>query len=266
MDTRPIGVFDSGLGGLTVLRWLKKVLPDEKFIYLGDTARVPYGTRSKETIVKFSTQDVKFLMGKGVKCVVIACNTSSALAYDDLKHEFKIPLFEVVNPAAKIAANSTRNKKVGVIGTRATIGSHAHKKAIEEIDKDILVFEKACPLFVPLIEEGEVNDSWLEELANKYLKDIKKEKVDTIILGCTHYPIIKEVIAKTVGGGVELIDAGESVSQEVFDFLSKNSMLNGGSEQKSEFYVTDLTDRFSNVAEMFLGEEINDKIEKVDLE
>ncbi len=186
MDKRSLGIFDSGLGGLTVVKEIKKRLPNESIIYLGDTARVPYGTRSKETVTKFSLQDAYFLAGQNIKCLVIACNTASALAFKEVKRKLAIPVFDVVSAGAGGAVRTTKNKKVGVIGTRGTIASQAYQKAIRKQSPKILVHEKACPLFVPLIEEGEISGKMIEMLVSKYLNPLKNDKIDTLILGCLY--------------------------------------------------------------------------------
>lgn len=254
MDDRPIGIFDSGLGGLTVVKEIIKLLPNENLIYLGDTARVPYGTRSKETIIKFSFEDTKFLLTKKVKCIVIACNTSSALAGHELKKKLKIPVFDVITPALKDAKNISRSGKIGVIGTRGTIGSGAYS----------VPFSKACPLFVPFIEEGEIEVEALKLVTKDYLGDLKKEKIDTLIMGCTHYPIIEDIIEKEVGNHVNLIDPGLSVAKELKAFLANNKMLNDQKKLgKRNYFVTDYTEQFVKVAEMFLDHKIEHSLEKV---
>lgn len=262
----PIGIFDSGLGGLTVVKQIVKLLPHEDIIYLGDTARVPYGPRSPETIKKFSEENTQFLISKKVKCIVIACNTSSAVASDYLKRKFKkIPIFEVINPAAREA--SGMGNKIGVIGTRATIASKAYERNINKYSKSAKVISLACPLFVPFIEEGEIKSAGLKEIAREYLSKLRINKIDTLVMGCTHYPIIEKLIAGEVDNHVKIVDPGKSVAKEVFDFLSKNKTVN---EQrafgKKNFFVTDLTERFTKVAEMFLGEKIKGKIQRVNLQ
>lgn len=250
----PIGVFDSGLGGLTVVKQIMKLLPHEDIVYLGDTARVPYGTRSKETIIKFSFEDANFLLQKNIKCLIIACNTSSALAGAELKKKLKIPVFDVVTPALKEAKEISKSGKIGVIGTRGTIGSGAYS----------VPFSKACPLFVPFIEEGETEGDAIEIVAKSYLAGFKKENIDTLIFGCTHYQIIKNVIKKEVGDNVKLIDPGKAVAKEILEYLNENKMLNvQETKGKKDYFVTDLTDRFTKVAEMFLEEKIQDKLKKV---
>ncbi len=265
MNNKAIGIFDSGLGGLTVAKQIIKLLPHENIIYLGDTARVPYGPRSPEIIKKFSEENTEFLLSKKVKCIVIACNTSSAVAADHLKNKYReVPIFEVINPAAKDASKS--GIKIGVIGTRATVASKAYEKDIKKYSKSAKIFSLSCPLFVPFIEEGEIKSLGLKEVARTYLSKLKVIKIDTLVMGCTHYPIIEDVIVRVVGNQVKIIDPGKSVAKEVLDYLSKNKMLN---EQKTigsrNFFVTDLTTRFVSVAEMFLGHKILGRIEKVNL-
>ncbi len=254
MDNRPIGVFDSGLGGLTTVKEIIKLLPDEDLIYLGDTARVPYGTRSRETIVKFSFDDANFLLSKNAKCIVIACNTSSALAGKELKNKLKIPVFDVVLPALKEANRISKNGKIGVIGTRGTIDSKAYKVS----------FSQACPLFVPFIEEGEIKNQALKIIAKKYLSGFKKEKIDTLIIGCTHYLIIENIIRKEIGNNIKLINPGFCVAKELKEFLTKNKMLNNQKGLgKRDYFVTDYTERFIKMAEMFLGYKIEGNLKKV---
>lgn len=250
----PIGVFDSGLGGLTVVKELIKLLPNEDIIYLGDTARVPYGTRSKEIIINFANDDVNFLLKKKVKCIVIACNTASAFAGQEIEDNSKIPVFDVIKPAL-VDAKKISKTKIGVIGTRGTIASGAYK-----VDYSV-----PCPLLVPFIEEGEITGAALKIIVKDYLKTLKG-KIDTLILGCTHYPIIENIIQKEIGKSIKLVNPEKSVSVEVSKYLTKNKMLN---EQKvlgkHEFFVTDLTNRFTKVAEMFLGQKIEGSLEKVTL-
>lgn len=262
---RPIGVFDSGLGGLTVVKEIVKILPHEDIIYLGDTARVPYGTRGVDTIQHFSEGNTRFLLKKGVKAVVIACNTSSAVAADFLKSKFKnTPIFEVIDSASREAAENGRI--IGVIGTRATIGSLAYAKKVAKYSPKSKVIGVPCPLFVPFIEEGEVSSRSLRIIAKKYLTPLKIRNIDTLILGCTHYPIIKNVIAGIMGPQVTLINPGKSIAKEVSNYLRDKSLLNS---QKAKgdirYFVTDMTDRFTKMAEMFLGRKIRHKLQKVEV-
>ena len=256
MNKQPIGIFDSGLGGLTVVKEIEKILPNENIVYLGDTARVPYGTRSKEIITKFSFEDAVFLLSKNVKCIVIACNTSSALAGAELKNELKIPIFDVVTPALKDAKEISKNGNIGIIGTRGTIDSGAYS----------VPFSKACPLFVPFIEEGVIDGKALELVAKEYLSDFKKENIDTLIMGCTHYPIIKDIIKNELDDNINLIDPGESVAKVLKEYLIKNKMQNTDTKVgERNYFVTDYTERFIKVAEMFLGNKNPLKIIKINL-
>lgn len=251
----PIGIFDSGLGGLTVVHEIRQLLPNENIVYLGDTARVPYGTRSEEVIKKFSEEDVDFLLSKKVKCIVIACHTASSVAGQYLKQKYKnIKIFDVVTPTVKFS-KSISGKTV-VLATRATVNSKAFSNNIGS--QDI-----ACPLFVPFIEEGEVEGGILEELIKKYLKDLK---FDNLILACTHYPIIKNTIKKIVGANVKFINPGELVAKELAIFLKDQKLLNyNENEAKLSINVTDLNDRFVNVARLFLQENLHKNIQKIQL-
>jgi len=253
----PIGVFDSGLGGLTVVKEIIKLLPNENIIYLGDTARVPYGTRSNEVIKKFSLEDVNFLLSKDVKCIVIACHTSSAVAGDFLKKIFhNIPIFDVISPILKKYKDN--NNQIGVIGTGATITSKVYSKLKN-------VVQQPCPLFVPLIEEGEVSGNLITLLADKYLREMKNKKVKILILGCTHYPLISKVIVE-VFPNVRLINPATFVASELKDFLIKNNLVNAQKRiGKKSLYVTDLNNRFREIAEMFLGEKLKGRVVKVNI-
>ncbi len=253
-DNRPIGIFDSGLGGLTVVREIIKILPNEDLVYLGDTARVPYGTRSKETIIKFSFEDAEFLLTKNVKCIIIACNTASSVAASVLKKELDVPVFDVIGPALRDARMISGNGKIGMIGTRATVASGAYKDT----------FGIACPLLVPFIEEGEINSGALELVVKNYLKGFEKTKIKALILGCTHYPIIEELIRRVIGGGIKLVNPEKSVSIATKKYLIEHKMLSDKQGQgRRTYFVTDLTDRFKSVAEMFLGHSINGYLKKV---
>jgi glutamate racemase len=254
MDKRPIGVFDSGLGGLTVVKEIQKVFPHEDIIYLGDTARVPYGGRSKETLVKFALQDANFLISKNVKCIVIACNTVSAVASGILRSYTTIPVFDVIGPAAEASVETTKTNKVAVIGTNATIKSRSYEKAISKIEKKIKLYSKACPLFVPAIEEGEIKGELINLLIDKYLKKFKNTPIDVLILGCTHYPIIGGVIKQRIDSKIDLIFCG----RELAKLLKKEFRLNNLSTDKKRLgkislYITDYTINFEKIAKLFLG-------------
>jgi len=265
ITNRPIGVFDSGIGGLTVLKEILRVLPDENTIYLGDTARVPYGIRSPETVIRYSFENTKFLSFKDIKILVIACNTASSVSLDAIKSRVSIPVVGVIDPGAKAAVMATKNKKIGVIGTEATIKSNAYTKAMKAINEEVDVFGLACPLFVPLVEEGWTEGHIASMVAEKYLAGFKNKDIDTVVLGCTHYPLLKKVIAEVMGAGVRLIDSAVEISQEITVILEDLGMKR---EKKSpsfrEFYVTDSPERFLNVGEKFLGQQI-EHIEKINV-
>lgn len=257
-DRRPIGVFDSGVGGLTVVNQIQKILPEEDVVYFGDTARVPYGTKSRETITKFSVENVEFLMEKDVKLVVVACNTASSLGLDFLKRCFRVPIVGVIGPGAKCAAGSTKNNRVGVIGTNATISSGAYEKAIRSINPRISVAAEGCPLFVPLVEEGWLNKPVTREIASVYLAPLKAARVDTLIMGCTHYPLLKEVIQAVMGRNVFLVDSAKEVAKEARMILDSAGLLNSPHRKgKHSFFVSDEPSRFVRMAERFLKRRIS---------
>lgn len=267
MDSRAIGVFDSGLGGLTAVKELRKRLPHEDIVYLGDTARVPYGTRSKELVTKFSLQDAYFLAGQGVKCIVIACNTASSLSYDEIKKKISIPLFEVITTGARDAVKKTRNNKIGIIGTNGTIASCSYQRKIKELSKVVEVYSKACPLLVPFIEAGEIHGKLVELVINKYLEDLKSKNIDILILGCTHYPILEEEIGRYFGGNIILINPAIELSKKLSEFLKKKSLLTGNIHRGStRFFLTDVVPETKMIAELFLGEKFTTPINKVYLE
>lgn len=263
-DNRPIGIFDSGLGGLTVLKELKKSLPNESFVYFGDTARVPYGTRSSNTIVEYAIQDEKFLLSKNVKLMVAACGTVSSVA-SHTAEGLSVPFFEVVTPAAISAVKATKNGKIGVIGTTATINSKSFHKVINQNLPQAKVFSNACPLFVQLVESGWIdeNDSVTVETAKRYLQPLINEDVDTLILGCTHFPVIKKIISNIMGEKVVLINPGESVANAVKVFLTEKNMLNTTNVGKFNLFVSDKTSTFSKTASMLLEEDVSDNVECV---
>lgn len=267
-DNRPIGVFDSGLGGLTVLKELEKELPNESFVYFGDTGRVPYGTKSNETIRQYALQDEKFLLSKNVKYIIAACGTVSAVASDTAK-ELPVKFMGVVENAAKDAVNKTKNNKIGVIGTAATINNKAYEKYISKHLPQAEVISVACPLFVPLVESGWISrdDIVVRNTAERYLAPIKEKGVDTLILGCTHYPILSEIIEEIMGKDVTLINAGVSTAKAVKEELKSLNILNeNNDESQRELYVSDKTSSFSKVAKILLSREIDDQmVEQVDI-
>lgn len=255
-DNRPIGVFDSGIGGLTVLREIIARLPNESTVYFGDDGRAPYGSKSHDTIVEYSLQDMMFLEQKDVKMIVIACNTASTHAYEVLKKHSKVPVVEVVYPGAKAAVNATRNGKIGIIATNATVSSGLYEKAVMEEGRDIKelkTLQQACPLFVSLAEEGWWDDDIAHLTAERYLEPIKKFGADTLVLACTHYPLLAKTIADVMGEGVTLINSGISVAGVVEEYLKNNNMLSDGGEATREFYTSDDALRFESVAAPFLG-------------
>lgn len=267
MDKRPIGIFDSGLGGLTVVKEVKKLLPNEKILYLGDIARIPYGTRSNQIIKRFSLQNAFFLEKQGVKCIIIACNTSSAIAHSYIKRKVSIPVFDMITAGLNGIVGLSNTTSIGVIGTKATINSNAYSKRIKKTNPKIDVTEVACPLFVSLVEEDELKGELIELLAKKYLSVFDKKKIDTLILGCTHFPLIEKVIQSVIGKDVRLINTGKELAR----FLEKYLTINGlKSDSKSNpvdtYFVTDLTDNFVKVAERFLGDQVKGKMKKVELE
>ncbi len=262
-EDMPIGIFDSGVGGLTVMKEIIKQLPEENILYLGDTARVPYGVRSPETVSRYSFENTMFLMSKGIKILVVACNTSSAISLDILQEKLPIPVIGVVGPGAKAAVKRTKLKKVAVIGTETTINSGSYERAIKTVDDSIEITAVACPLFVPLIEEGWIEGDVVNLTAEKYLSSIKFDSIDVLILGCTHYPMIKDVIANIMH--ISLIDSAVETAKEVKRALREKGMLRQGKGESSrEFFVTDLPEKFSRVGERFLGHKISN-ISKISL-
>jgi len=269
IDNRPIGVFDSGLGGLTAVRRLMEVLPNEDLIYLGDTGRVPYGGKSRETIIKYARQDISFLLRHGVKLVVIACGTVSTNALDVIRDEYDVPVIGVLDAAVVSAVKTTKNKRIGLIGTEASIRSGTYERLIRRLMPDAAVFSKACPLFVPLVENGRttVGDVVIETVAEEYLAPIRKEGVDTLILGCTHYPLLGSILAKTMGGGVRLISPGAETAVSVAASITREGLTTARTEPGSySYYVTDRADGFERLASRFLETDIKGTVEQVDLE
>ncbi len=300
-----IGIFDSGIGGLTVLREIRKFLPYEDLFYLGDTARVPYGNRSKDTIIKYSVQNTHFLIGMGIKLLVIACNTSSSVAISALRHKFpELPIIGVIEPGSEQAVNATKTGKVGVIGTRATISSGSYRSALHRFDHGIKVFQQACPLFVPLVEEGMHRTKFANDIARHYLLNLKKHNIDTLILGCTHYPLLSPVIQKIVGSKVRLINSGQAVAIKVYEYLSEFNLLKAQDNSSDpsfdsvptffakgdihlsrfpksrrgrfithdqvrgsmKFFVTDAPLQFKKIGKLLLSHDIGNNIRKVVLE
>ncbi len=253
-NTKPIGVFDSGLGGLTVVRALRELLPNESIIYFGDTARVPYGNKSQNLIQEYSKQITEFLIGHATKIVVVACNTASALALAALRQAFELPIVGVIAPGAKAARSATKNHKIGIIGTVATINSQAYEETLIALDKNIKSFSKACPLFVPLVEEGWTTGKTVRRVASHYLISLQEHNIDTLILGCTHYPLLQDVIAEILGNSIRLIDSTAAVALAVRDQLAEAQLLTDRSQAGNlSCYITDVPLRFEEVGERFLG-------------
>lgn len=259
MSWKAIGIFDSGVGGLTVLREIVSVLPQEDTIYLGDTARVPYGTKSPETVIRFARQITSFLVSRDIKLLVVACNTASAVALNELKAEFPIPIVGVIEPGAVRAASVTRSGRVGVIGTAGTIRSSAYTKAIKRINPDIEVITAACPMFVPLAEEGWTDNEVAKLTARIYLQKLKEHGIDTLVLGCTHYPLLKRVITEVMGDGVKLVDSAEETARTVREILTAAGELRPPTEiGNHHFFVTDVPAGFIRAGNRFLGGEFGD--------
>lgn len=257
--TAPIGVFDSGVGGLTVAREIMRNLPKEDIVYFGDTARVPYGSKSKDNIIRFSKQIINFLQTQDVKAIVIACNTASALALDAVKEEFDIPILGVVEPGARAALTVTQTKKIGVIGTEATVRSAMYEKIIQGVDPNVSVIAKACPLFVPLVEEGFQKHHVTEEIIEYYLSELKESEIDALILGCTHYPLLRSKIREYVGDKITLVNPAYETAMDLKQLLQERGMENtdGAGEHGSySFYVSDAADKFKQFANSILPYDI----------
>lgn len=261
---KAIGVFDSGIGGLTVLKEIIALLPSEDTVYLGDTARVPYGTKSAETVTRYSIENANFLVNQGLKLLVVACNTASAYCLPELRTLHPIPIVGVIEPGARKANSVTRNGRIGVIGTEGTIRSGAYIKALNLLNRDLQVFSKPCPLFVPLAEEGWLNNEVARSTAMIYLDCLKTEGIDTLILGCTHYPLLKGVIREVMGGGVYLVDSAEETAKEVERTLKELNGLKGGGETFHRYFVTDSPERFISVGQHFIGDSLQG-VRKIDI-
>jgi len=272
MMERSVGVFDSGIGGLTVLREIIKVLPSENTIYLGDTARVPYGTKSAKTIKRYALEDAQFLISQGIKLLVIACNTASAISTSFLREKLDVPIVEVIGPGAKKAASSTKLKRIGIIGTEATIKSGAYTSEIKSINPDIEIVSKTCPLFVPLVEEtwnDGSDESLLSELktltVKRYLKVLKEKGIDTLVLGCTHYPLLKETIGAFMGKKVKLIDSAEETAKEVLRIMREMGLLTRSDNKgQHKYFVSDTPDRFIELGERFLDARL-DEVQQIEI-
>ena len=256
----PIGVFDSGVGGLTVAREIMRQIPQERIVYFGDTARVPYGSKSPNTIIRYSRQIIRFLRTKEVKAIVVACNTASAFALETIRPELDIPIIGVVKPGAKVAAHTTQNGKIGVIGTEGTIRSEIYTHTIHSENPKTQVIGKACPLFVPLVEEGWIKDPVTVTVANRYLEPFKESGIDTLILGCTHYPLLRSTVGEVMGESVNLVNPAYETAIELRQMLKENGIMNDGEhrecEPKYQFYVSDAAEKFMEFANSILPYDI----------
>lgn len=267
MNNRSIGVFDSGVGGLTAVKQIMKLLPNENIIYFGDTGRVPYGTRSRETIVKYTRNDIRFLQSFDVKMIVIACGTASSASLPHIKSEFDVPIIGVVDAAVKAAVDATKNKKIGVIGTQGTINSGSYERLIKESDNSIQTFARACPLFVPLVENGHFDTKVTQLVVEEYLEEIKKADVDTLILGCTHYPLLKKVIGEYMGKDVTLIDPGAEAAKHLQAIITEDMQHDlSKDDEQYRYFVSDNPSGFEDIASTFLETKIDGQVTKIDIE
>ena len=267
MDNRPIGIFDSGLGGLTCVREVMKIMPNEDIIYFGDTGRVPYGSRSSSTIVKYVRQDINFLRSFDIKFIIIACGTASSAALPHITTEYDTDIIGVVDAASKQAAAATRNGIIGVLGTRGTINSGKYVERIGKLNPDFKVVSNACPMFVPVVENGYADTKIAEMLAEEYLEKLVKNNVDTIILGCTHYPLLKNTIQKIVGDGVTLIDSGAAAADDAKLIMEKHGLLTDSDQPGiAKYYVSDTVHGFEELGSLFLSQRINGEVSKIDIE
>ena len=265
----PVGVFDSGVGGLTVAREIMRQIPEERIVYFGHTARVPYGNKSKDTILRYSRQIIRFLRTREVKAIVIACNTASAYALDTVAAESDIPIIGVINAGARTAVQATRNGKIGVIGTEGTIGSGIYTRVMKQLKPDIQVTGKPCPLFVPLVEEGLLHDSVTDEIASRYLSVLKGKYIDTLVLGCTHYPLLRSTLRRLMGEDVVLVNPAYETAIELKQLLEERGLERDGTEplqgEKYQFFVSDLAEKFTSFATSILPNEVKET-RKIDIE
>lgn len=266
----PIGVFDSGIGGLTVAREIMRQLPEERIVYFGDTARLPYGNKSKETVIRFSEQIIRFLRTKDVKAIVIACNTASSHALDEVRKAQDIPIIGVINAGARAAVSATKNGKIGVIGTEGTISSGTYGAVLREMKPGVEVFGKACPLFVPLVEEGLLHDSVTDEIAARYLSALKEKYIDTLVMGCTHYPLLRSTIARTMGSDVTLVNPAYETAVQLRTLLKSMEMnceedKELALEEKYQFFVSDMAEKFRSFATSILPKEVKETV-KINIE
>ncbi len=258
----PVGVFDSGVGGLTVAREIMRQMPDERIVYFGDTARVPYGSKSRDTVIRYSKQIIRFLKTQGVKAIVIACNTASAYALETVKKDLDIPIIGVINAGARTAVNATHNGKIGVIGTEGTIGSGIYTEVMKQLRPEIEVVGKPCPLFVPLVEEGLLHDSVTDEIASRYLSVLKGKYIDTLVLGCTHYPLLRSTMRRLMGDDVTLVNPAYETAIELKALLMEHGLdcdpSISAEGEKYQFFVSDLAEKFTDFATSILPNEVKE--------
>ena len=257
---RPIGVFDSGIGGLTVLKELTALLPGEDFIYLGDTARLPYGTKSNEVIVRYSRENTEFLLAKGIKLLVVACNTSSAVALGEIERHTMVPVIGVIEPGARAAVKASRSGKIGVIGTEATIASGAYTRAIQNLKPRAEIYTRACPLLVPLVEEGWTDNDIAERTVTHYLESLKASGIDTLLLGCTHYPLLRGMFERVLGPRVKIVDSAIATAAAVREKLAALNLPRHGGGGAQSFFVTETPDRFVRVGRRFIGPRVESAV------
>ncbi len=257
---RAIGVFDSGIGGLTVLKALVELMPNEDFIYLGDTARLPYGTKSAEVIVRYSRENTEFLLAKGIKMLVVACNTASAVALDEIARQTSVPVVGVIEPGARAAGKLSRSGKIGVIGTEATIASGAYTATIRRLRPHAEIYTRACPLLVPLVEEGYLDNEIAAQIVAHYLGSLKSSGIDTLLLGCTHYPLLKDVIQRVLGPGVRIVDSAGTTAVAVRERLAALGLRRKAGRGVQSFFVTEAPDRFVRVGRRFLGPQVESAV------
>ncbi|MDF2519688.1 MAG: murI [Clostridia bacterium] len=266
MDSRPIGVFDSGIGGLTVVKEIMEQLPNESIVYFGDTARVPYGTKSKETVTRYSFQCIRFLLEKKVKAIVIACNTASASSLDSAQQSFDMPIIGVVEPGAISACQVTKANRIGIIGTEGTVSSGAYEKEINVINNDVKILLKACPLFVPIVEEGWQDTEIARLTAREYLEGIKDKGIDALVMACTHYPLLEKTIAEIMGDKIKLVNPAYETAKSLKEMLHQLNIQNKAAKKSTyEYYVSDNPVKFKKVGENFLSKPIP-YVEKIDIE
>jgi glutamate racemase len=257
VNTKKIGIFDSGVGGLTVVRAVNRLLPEESVVYFGDTARLPYGSKSPETVIRFSMEDAEFLLGKGIKLMIVACNTASSVSLPALREFADVPVIGVIEPGAKAAAETTVSGAVGVIGTLGTISSGAYQKALKSYDSVNKVIAQPTPLLVPLVEEGWLDHRITEMVLREYTAPLVSEGIDTLVLGCTHYPLLRDTLSGILGDGIRLIDSAESTAYEVAAILDETGLRSDRSRGENSFFVSDIPLKFQEIAQRFLGNAVS---------